>query len=608
MTGKVNEYAWDYRNRLTKVSFKDAAGVEIKTVVYTYDVNNRRIAKLIDPDGIGAAAAAVERYVYDGQNIILSFDGSGTQTHRYLHGVGVDQILADENSQGQTLWTLADTQGTVRDLVDENGVVLNHTTYDSFGKITNQTNAAVSTIFGYTGREYDTETGQYYYRNRYYDQNVGRFTSEDPLGFAAGDTNIYRYVGNSPTNYRDPFGLECDCSSGINYGTVAKSGLTSAVTGLAVAAAIGFSGLAAPVVIGAGLVLLLASAGSSLYRRSEQAQASGNNNFGEIAGAAALDTFGFGGLVEGIRGRELVTGRCLGSEERSRGIGEGIGNGVALAGGARAFKFGSELRKPNIPQGVIDVAKASETQCFVAGTEIITRDGTKNIENIQIGDWVLADDPNTVGNIEYKQVLQTFAKTTTSTIDIYIDGEKITTTEEHPFWVPEVGWVKANDLNAGTYLQTRTESRLDIDKVEKHTGLTTVYNFEVAEFHTYFVSDLGLLVHNNCSKNAKILRQNMEAAGETFGAGDQAHHITPALDGRTQAAIDARNTLNGLGIASNDAANGVRIPISQHQGQGLHRGSTYGKINEELGQAANKSDAERILQDLAARIQAGTFP
>jgi Pretoxin HINT domain len=61
-----------------------------------------------------------------------------------------------------------------------------------------------------------------------------------------------------------------------------------------------------------------------------------------------------------------------------------------------------------------------------------------------------------------------------------------------------VGWVAAKDLNAGTHLQTKTESWLAINKVETHTGLTTVYNFEVAGFHTYFVSDLGLLVHNSC--------------------------------------------------------------------------------------------------------------
>jgi Pretoxin HINT domain len=73
------------------------------------------------------------------------------------------------------------------------------------------------------------------------------------------------------------------------------------------------------------------------------------------------------------------------------------------------------------------------------------------------------------------------------------------TTEEHPFWVPEVGWIAAKDLSTGTYLQTKTESWLDIDKIESHTSLTNVYNFEVEGFHTYFVSDLGLLVHNSCS-------------------------------------------------------------------------------------------------------------
>jgi RHS repeat-associated protein len=216
-TGKVTEYVWDYRNRLTKVSFKDAAGNEVKTIQYIYDVDNRRIAKIIDADGAGAAAPTTERYVYDGQNIVLSFDGGGTQTHRYFYGTGVDQVLADENAQGRVLWTLTDSQGTVRDLIDSAGVIQNHITYDSFGKITSQTNSSISTIFGYTGREYDAETEQYYYRARYYDQNIGRFISEDPIGFEAGDTNIYRYVGNSPTNANDPSGLILDTLLDIGF-------------------------------------------------------------------------------------------------------------------------------------------------------------------------------------------------------------------------------------------------------------------------------------------------------------------------------------------------------------------------------------------------------
>ena len=129
---------------------------------------------------------------------------------------------------------------------------------------------------------------------------------------------------------------------------------------------------------------------------------------------------------------------------------------------------------------------------------IQTRDGEKAIQDIKIGDWVLSDDPTTPGDIDYKQVVQTFVHETNYLVDIYIGGEKITTTEGHPFWVKDVGWVAARDLDAGAQLQTKSESWLGVERVEKHTEVATVYNFEVAGFHTYFVSDLGLLVHNSC--------------------------------------------------------------------------------------------------------------
>jgi Pretoxin HINT domain len=118
---------------------------------------------------------------------------------------------------------------------------------------------------------------------------------------------------------------------------------------------------------------------------------------------------------------------------------------------------------------------------------------------------VLSDDPTTPGGIEYKQVLQTFAHETNYLVDVYIGGEKITTTENHPFWVKDVGWVAARDLGAGSLLETKTESWLGVERVEKHTEVATVYNFEVQGFHTYFVSDLGLLVHNSCPKVDNIL-------------------------------------------------------------------------------------------------------
>jgi RHS repeat-associated protein len=187
----TNAYTYDILNRVIKLT-QSGTGVT--------SVNDRRIGKKID-------GVTTERYVYDGSNIALVFDGTGTQTHRYLYGVGVDQVLADERG-GTVVWALSDNQGTVRDVVDGNRTILNHVVYDSFGQVVGQSNASVEFRYGYTGREQDSETGLDYYRARYYDAGNGRFISEDPIGFSAGDSNLTRYVGNSPTNWVDPSGLE----------------------------------------------------------------------------------------------------------------------------------------------------------------------------------------------------------------------------------------------------------------------------------------------------------------------------------------------------------------------------------------------------------------
>jgi RHS repeat-associated protein len=154
-----------------------------------------------------------ERYVIDRNQIALVFDGAGVQTHRYLYGTAVDQVLADETATGM-VWALADREDTVNDLVDNSGNVVNHITYDSFGKVVNQSNSSVVFRYGYTGREQDAETGLDYYRARYYDSGVGRFISEDPTGFEAEDTNLYRYVGNNSVNLTDSSGQKVDIVPG----------------------------------------------------------------------------------------------------------------------------------------------------------------------------------------------------------------------------------------------------------------------------------------------------------------------------------------------------------------------------------------------------------
>ncbi|WP_055073653.1 RHS repeat domain-containing protein [Pseudanabaena sp. 'Roaring Creek'] len=206
-TNEVMEYRWDIRDRLTGITVKNDLGEIIRTAEYTYDVYNQRIAKTVDTDGDGSLAAVTERYVYGrDQNIDLIFDENGNVNHRYLFGNGVDQIEADE-SNGNVRWALTDHLGSVRDIVDDSGTMLNHIVYDAFGGVTSQTDESVVFRYGYTARELDAESGLQYNRARYLDSFTGKFISEDPISFKGEDTNLYRYVFNSPIGYNDPSGL-----------------------------------------------------------------------------------------------------------------------------------------------------------------------------------------------------------------------------------------------------------------------------------------------------------------------------------------------------------------------------------------------------------------
>jgi hypothetical protein len=161
-------------------------------------------------------------------------------------------------------------------------------------------------------------------------------------------------------------------------------------------------------------------------------------------------------------------------------------------------------------QRTAEEARAAITggTCFIAGTKVLTPTGERNIETLKVGELVLACDPER-GMVESRAILQTFVRQAPVVLDIHVSGEVITCTPEHPFWVPKQGWVNAGKLQVGVALLTQDGKIVWVEAIEQHEGRFTVYNFEAKEFHTYFVSSLGILVHNaNCDPNNPKPAQN----------------------------------------------------------------------------------------------------
>jgi RHS repeat-associated protein len=173
----------------------------VRTVSF-YDALGRRIG--IDDSGTQTWTGFNGNTADD--NPYADFTASGSLQTRYLDGLAVDELFARTSASGATAWYLRDNVGSFYADVTTT-MVLDAVIYDPYGNIVTETNASEGDRFKFAGMEYDSVTGLYYDHARYYDAAIGRFVSQDPMGFAAGDTNVYRYVGNAPTDDTDTSGL-----------------------------------------------------------------------------------------------------------------------------------------------------------------------------------------------------------------------------------------------------------------------------------------------------------------------------------------------------------------------------------------------------------------
>ncbi len=318
----------------------------------------------------------------------------------------------------------------------------------------------------YSGYDYDPWSETYYLQARYYDPATKQFLSKDPAE-ADGEESAYQYCAGDPVNQDDPDGEFAQVLWGAVGGAAFYAG-EQAVAGAWKARSVfkkhGFK------------------AGMRATWQNTKKSWSWKAFRGSVAIGAAT-----GGLGMAAKSGKLA---AVGAKAAT---GARAGRCRVLSSGAKAANRVSRGRVP------------AKTFCFVAGTLVLTAQGPVPIEAVQLGDMVLSRESAT-GEQGLREVTELYRNQTSELVHVDIGDETITVTPEHPFWVEGTGWVEAGKLAAGDKVARAEGDPATIVSVtrERLQSPQDVYNFEVAEFHTYFVASAGVWVHNACAAKVSV--------------------------------------------------------------------------------------------------------
>ncbi|WP_239613520.1 polymorphic toxin-type HINT domain-containing protein [Cohnella mopanensis] len=384
-------------------------------------------------------------------------NGVSSLKARYIRGQG---LIAREDETGKAYY-LHNGHGDVVELRDSTGDTrLNRYSYDMWGNPI-VTEESVQNPFRYSGEMTDSTTTLQYLRARWYDPSMGRFINEDSYEGKINNPlslNLYTYVENNPLIYTDPTGY---CKAGKDAGCYVDSN--------------------------SGVDKMISDpelANNSQMWKDYQGQKAYCKNSSCVSKLEAKQKV-LEQANDKIRNSACIYVDCYDGEAKFTGMDNGM---PIITQDAENGKKKYTLTKVGVIQ----------CNCFTAGTKVQTNQGEKPIEEIQVGDKVLSKNEKT-GDVDYKKVTATFKHDTDEIYKINVGSQTIEATFNHPFWVNGKGWVVVKDLIVGDSLVQSNGNTLKIDNITIVNENVTVYNMTVDEFHTYFVSDLNIWVHNTSS-------------------------------------------------------------------------------------------------------------
>ncbi|HVF06312.1 MAG TPA: polymorphic toxin-type HINT domain-containing protein [Frankiaceae bacterium] len=451
-------------------------------VDYVYDTADRLISRTETKPG---QTPEVTLFFYwgTGGSLAEETDGNGATRVRYVvdnehEAIGQQKHDLPSPQGGPETpstfrWMVPDTAGNPATYVDDNGLVAEQAAFDPYGKkdkggeAKDATGGAKSTV-GFQGAITDKATGNIVLGARLYDPASARFTTPDMFVASALDMqlatdsltgNRYLFAAANPVSFYED-----------GHWPKIKLKIPSPLKALKSAAKAALPALSFVPVVGTAIDVVSAATGRDLLNGGRKL--SGAERAMMLAGAAV-------GMVPGA----------------------GTAAKAGMKAAAKLASKGKTVKKVGavIGKNADDAGMACKINSFTAGTLVLLADGTsKPIEEMTLGDEVLATDPET-GETAAKPVTDLIVgEGLKNLVDVTIDGEVVTATAGHPFWVEDRGWVDATDLLIGDLV---LEADGDLEPVVALRRFdvvrATVFNLTVADIHTYYVQfGEPVLVHN----------------------------------------------------------------------------------------------------------------